>query len=130
MKDKAHEMMEEKIQDGVQTKADQAAGKLQQVKEKNQEVVPEVADEATDKIQGALLKTRDKLGKVKEAGEAFQDKINTNDSGSSKKKVKGVQDIKSYRDIKGVSKIKSAADIKKSSEVKGLQHNKSLLTDN
>lgn len=107
LREKAYEMVEQKLHEEVKNKADKAAEKIQQAKEKNQVVVPKKAEEAKKNIQHNLLSTRDKLKELKKEGKSLQHSISANNQ-NSKKYPKNVSNIKSVSNIKKSSDVKSS----------------------
>ncbi|MFG6119616.1 gas vesicle protein GvpQ [Thalassobacillus sp. B23F22_16] len=125
VKDEMADQMKEKFKDSMQSKVKEASENLEQAQEENAEKVHNNADKVEKKAQNALLKFREKLSGVKEAGEDFQDKMKEKTGGSSQDKIKGVNDIKGANDIKGVNNIKSSTDIKSAKDIKHPSNTKS-----
>ncbi|MFC4558037.1 hypothetical protein ACFO3D_07425 [Virgibacillus kekensis] len=67
------------------------------------------------KAQDGLLQVREKLAKVKEAGEDFQTSMREN---NPPRAVRGADDIKGISHIKSSTGIKGAADIKSPQQIK------------
>ena len=118
VKEVAVDKAKEKITDTIQNKFHDLQENMEDAKVGFADKVHDKAGEAKGKTQQALLTAREKLGKVKEAGEGFQKKISSRDKDGEDQKVKGakhlkgISHIKTSKDIKGASNIKSTNDIK------------------
>lgn len=102
------EFAKDQFKESLQDKASGMKESLQEQVEKNAENVQEKSKAAEEKMQEGLKHAREKLKGVKEKGEEIQEGI----SGSSSRKVKNIDDIKSVNGIKGVTDIKTPKDIK------------------
>ncbi|ASN04099.1 gas vesicle protein GvpQ [Virgibacillus necropolis] len=111
-----------KFKEGIQSKVKGAAGNLQKKKEENANKVHANAGKVEEKAQGTLLKLRDKIAGVKDAGESFQKKLkgktDSDDQISGVKDIKGANNIKSSTGIKSSNNIKGPKDIRHSSDIK------------
>ena len=112
----------ENVEEGMQSKANEASEKLKDAKENNAANVHNKAEEAKEKVQDVLLSVREKLSHAKEAGEEFQKKISSSDQDRTKIKsvgsLKGASDMKSSFNIKSSTEIKSSENIKSSKDIK------------
>lgn len=111
VKSEMADQMKAKMKEGMQAKVNDAAGRLQKKKNENAEQVHANAGKVEEKAQGALLKLREKIAGVKDAGESFQKKL--------KQKTGSTNGISGVGDIKGANSIKSSTDIKSSNNIKG-----------
>ncbi|MGJ9457915.1 gas vesicle protein GvpQ [Oceanobacillus sp. CF4.6] len=99
-----------KLTEGIQSKANEAAEKFQQKKDENAEKVHANAKKIEDRMQSALLQVKDNVQGAKETGQEFQS--NMKERTSSDTGVPGVNQIKGASHIKSVTSIKSSTKIK------------------
>ncbi|MCM3397640.1 gas vesicle protein GvpQ [Oceanobacillus profundus] len=111
MKDEMAEQFRNKLTEGIQSKAHEAAEKLKKKKDENAKKIHANAEKAENKMQHALLQVKEKVAGAKETGQKFQSKL--------RKRTGSDSSIRGVNHIKGVSHIKSAASIKSSTKIKG-----------
>ncbi|WP_404455751.1 gas vesicle protein GvpQ [Virgibacillus necropolis] len=122
VKNEMADQMQEKMKESMQAKVKEAANTLQTKKNENAKKVHANAEKVEEKAQSALLKLREKIAGVKDAGESFQqklkDKTGTDNGISGVADIKGANNIKSSTQIKSSNKIKGPKDIPHASDIK------------
>eukprot|EP00130_Batrachochytrium_dendrobatidis_P008440 XP_006683315.1 hypothetical protein BATDEDRAFT_93080 [Batrachochytrium dendrobatidis JAM81] len=111
IKEEMAEQFRNKLTEGIQSKANEAAEKLKKKKDENAEMVHANAEKTEGKMQQALLRVKEKVTGAKETGQEFQNKL--------KKSIRPDTGVRSVNQIKSASHIKNATSIKSSTKIKG-----------
>lgn len=111
IKEEMADQFRNKLTEGIQSKANEAAEKLKVKKDENAEKIHANAKKVEDKMQHALLQVKDKVQVTTEAGKEHQSNM--------KERTKSDTGVPSVNQVKGASHIKRAISIKSSTRIKG-----------